>query len=134
MNHDFDKTKHRKNYQKAYQENYRKEYLAKRKRLSVTLDLKEFDKLQKIAAKENTTEGRILAKLGFCYLEQKYHVPWQLENQLSEFIQNCRAIGNNINQLAHHANSVGRYDHEILLKHVMELETQVRSFLTRPLG
>ena len=134
MNQEFDSAQHRKAYQKDYQAQYRRTYLAKKKRLSVTLELVEFERLQMLAAKENTTEGRILAKLGFCYLDKKYYLPWQLEEQLSLFIQNCRAIGNNINQLAHHANAVGRYDHELLLKHVMELEIQVRNFLTRPLG
>ncbi len=89
-------------YRKLYKQAKQREYAQTKKRVELTFNLKEHIQLQKEAKKVKQTNPTYLRKA--IYSARKNQVFLPDESILYELQMEIRRIGNNINQLAYHAN------------------------------
>ena len=111
-------------------------YVEKRKRVNLSLSDQEHELFLRHADKKGEKLSAFIKKLAFSQLKkQNKYIPTDEEQQsLNDLVNNLRAIGNNINQVAHVAN-VHKRSSTInfikLRKQVADAENLIREFFSR---
>lgn len=122
-------------YRKWYQREYGRLRREREKDIKVRMTKEEYRQLKK-AAKEHGYDNLspFLKTMAFAYLDQRFIVPD--ESKLDELTIQVQRIGNNINQVVHHAHRMKRYDmkstYEGLSDGVKRLKTEVQSAVKQP--
>lgn len=114
---------------KEYQRQYHKEYSKKKKAVKVFFDPKDYVALEKVAQKENKAVATFIREATFAEARHLHLYPQSLENELREGVKNIRSIGNNINQIAKHANEQGyisRENLESVFQYLKNLEEELK--------
>lgn len=114
----------RKTYQKTYKENYKKRH----KSVNVTLTLAEYKLLKELAKQQQTKPTTLLKELAFAQMDKQVVYPTELLNLLQEHNRQVRAIGNNLNQLAHSANIFTEVDKKTVFNHLRQLHLQIDNY------
>lgn len=115
-----------------YLKQYRADTHGKTKRVSVSLSLAEFKTLKKMADVEKKKPTALLKELAFSSLDHRANYPLDVSADLGDLVHILRGVGNNINQIARHANTFKKVvdENDVLLKlHIMEEE--IKNFLNR---
>lgn len=114
-----------------YLRKYRAKNKGKTKRVSVTLSLDEFQKLEAMAKVEKTKPTALLKKLAFSSLEKKADFPLDVSVDFGELVHILRGVANNINQMAKHSNTIKRVADESRLFSMLQLiEEENKKFLS----
>lgn len=92
----------RNRYMRDYMRAYRKRQ--ERKSLTLTLSPARHRRLKRAAARSGRPLAAFIPEAAEAYLEKRYLVPADIQARLALAVTEIRRIGNNINQLAHHAN------------------------------
>ena len=87
---------------------YNQEYGQRMHRISVTLSKTEYDGIIQRAKKENTKPTTMLKNMAMAYYQQEPIIPESITEELREFRFLVLNIANNINQIAHHPNTIQR--------------------------
>ena len=106
----------RKARAKAQRARYMREvYRQANKSLNVTMPCERFTAILAPAAAEvGLSPTEYLREAAFAYAERRYLVPRGLEDALWAVSDQLAALGNNLNQIARHANLRGRASHRDL--------------------
>ena len=121
----------------AYMRDYMRAYRQSAHSVNATLSDKERRRLAREAKALGRTPTACFREAAFAYFDRRTLLPKAYEQQLAEAIGEIRRIGNNLNQLAHHANTRRRATHRELQEArrlLATLETEiVRLLLPLPL-
>jgi len=114
----------------------KKQYDKKRKRIDLTLSPEEKEWFASHASKRDEKLAAFVKKLAIMQLKkQNKYMPTDEENKnVKELIRNLRAIGNNINQIAHVANIYKKSSMINFIKlrtKVSEMEKLITSYYSR---
>jgi len=119
---------------KKYLKKYLKEYFKDKKRKELIFTKREYSFLKKMAKHHKQKVGSFAKDCIFYYLEKKYIVP---DNDILNELQiGIRAIGNNINQIAKHANTTrtfGVFNASRINNELEKLEGEINAALKQPL-
>jgi Bacterial mobilisation protein (MobC) len=127
-------TPHPKPSRTEYMAAYRKRQRAdKIHRVSVTLNNLEYIRMNASAIRQDEKFATHLKRRAFADLDTTYIVPIELRERLDEALIVWRGIGNNLNQLARHANEMRAFMHtgevQLQLRRMEEVLTQL---ITQP--
>lgn len=113
-----------------YLKEYRKENKGNTKRVSITLDIPEYEKLCRMAKAEGKKPTALIKELAFLGLEGRANYPLDVSSDLGDLVHVLRGVGNNINQIARHSNTFKKVadDNEALLN-LKKMEDEVKEFL-----
>ncbi len=122
-------------YRKLYKQAKQREYAKTRKRVELTFQKKEFDQLSKEAKKAGLAIPDYLRKAISSSRKNQAFIP--SESTLYSLQMEIRRIGNNINQLAYHANRNKRIDSNAVAatrSHLNKIEDQIKEafLISRP--
>jgi len=102
-------TKLRLWYNPNYHRDYWKIYKKKTKQISLTVSFEEYKMWKQAASRQGRRGvGAQIKAEALAYREQEYLPELDTQNYLTELIRILRGIGNNLNQIAHHSNAMGR--------------------------
>lgn len=90
----------------SYIKAYLKDYRSRHKCVNVAVPIADYKKLEKAAKREGMTPARLLLTIGLRDLDKTVYVPAEIKQELSRLTLLIRNIANNINQIAHHTNTV----------------------------
>ena len=107
----------------AYMRDYMRAYRQSAHSVNATLSDKERLRLDGEAKALGRTPTACFREAAFAYFDRRTLLPKAYEQQLAEAIGEIRRIGNNLNQLAHHANTRRRATHRELQEARRLLET-----------
>ncbi len=97
----------KKNLHKLKHARYmREKYSQQKKRLNLTFDLKDFEKIQKEASLIGSTPTAFLKNAVFAYFKNCRLPSKEAENEFSQLVFLLRNMANNLNQVARQANTV----------------------------
>ena len=118
----------------AYMESFRtRQRQAGVRRVSVTLTAAEFKRMTQSAQAQGEKLTTHLKTLATAQLETRYLVPPDVAERLDTAVAILRGIGNNLNQLARHANEMRYFlDTEEVRLQVKRMEDAVREFVVSP--
>ena len=103
------------------------------RRVSVTLSGAEHAALLADAKTHRTQPTAHLKRLAFAQLDIRYLVPPDQNERLNELIAVLRGVGNNLNQLARHANEMRAFmDTEDVRRKLRFLEEAIVTFVAEP--
>lgn len=123
--------KRRRDAHNTYMRSYMREvYRQAHPRLDVTLSQAQYRVLEQAARRSGRPVTAYFREAAFAYLEQRYLVPRDTEQALHALVYQLRAAGNNLNQLAHHANTKRRATAEDV-RQARELLTTMEAAITR---
>ncbi len=112
---------------RAYQQTYRKTYKAKR--VNLTLSPAEYRAFSRAAKNQKITP--FIKNLALSALERQAVIPKDLEAELKTLRFAIRNIANNVNQIAHHSNTIHNLtsaEENNLLLHIKQLEDVVQAY------
>lgn len=89
-----------------YQRAYRQSHKAHAKRVSLTLSMSEYRRVQKLASGDGVALATFLKHRAFAALEKRPELPAEIVAQLADLDRVIRNIANNVNQMA-------RYSHRV---------------------
>ncbi len=118
-------TTNRENYQK----HYRKTYTGKRIGLTLTPD--EYKAISRLAKSQGQKPTSYVKKLVFSQLNQQIVLPKELQEELKTLRFAILNIANNVNQIAHHSNTVRHLtelEENNLLQHLKQLHEAVEAY------
>jgi hypothetical protein len=119
---------------KLYNKEYQAEYKDRARRVSVTLTNAEYNDLAKRAKAEGVKPTALLKNMAIAYHQQAQIMPEMIRDELQELRFLLRNVANNINQIAHHSNTVKRLaDENGLLLEIQKMETTISDFVTQRL-
>jgi hypothetical protein len=119
---------------KLYNKEYQAEYKDRARRVSVTLTNAEYNDLAKRAKAEGVKPTALLKNMAIAYHQQAPIMPEMIRDELQELRFLLRNVANNINQIAHHSNTVKRLaDENGLLLEIQKMETTISDFVTQRL-
>lgn len=119
------RTKDRTGYLKGYLVDYR----VRNRCLNITVPLADYKKLEKAARREGKKPTRLLVELGLMHLDAVLYVPAELKGELAQFQRLVRNVANNLNQIAHHTNTVKQAaDKGQVFAWLKQLERHVESY------
>lgn len=129
-NNDTDLKPNKTAYMSEFRERQRREGI---KRTTIILSKEEHKKIEASAKKYKEKLSPHIKQLALAKLEDKYIVPPDLEQKLSEAILIWRGIGNNLNQMARHSNEMKAFMHtgEIQLQ-LRRIEDTLKHCITQP--
>ncbi len=116
---------------KLYQRQYRDKYKSRAKRVNLTLSNKEYRSFVSAARKDNAKVTSFIKDLALAGLEARASIPPELHEELKTLRFAILNIANNVNQIAHHSNTVRRMtesEENNLLQHLKQLDEVVRSY------
>ncbi|ASF47839.1 plasmid mobilization relaxosome protein MobC [Methylovulum psychrotolerans] len=116
---------------KDYHKKYRKEYKNKVKYITLSIPAPLYDELEKLSELEQTKVSTLFKNMGLAYLQQKTLIPKDYLEALREHTLLIRNIANNINQMAHHSNTLRlmtQSDEHSLLMELKKLEEAVEEY------
>ena len=109
---------------------YLQSYQANTHRVAITLTASEFAELEKRAKAEDVKPTTLVKNMAIAY-HQSQQIPQEpILKELQELRFLLRNAANNINQIAHHSNTVGRLvDENGFLDEVRKMETTINEFV-----
>ena len=114
---------------KEYHKKYREEYKDKVKYITVAIPVSMYEELEKLSEIEKIKISPLIRNMALAYMQQKTFVPKKIENELKEFTLLVRSVANNINQIAHHSNTVKHLvDENAFLLEIKRLEDLVKDY------
>jgi hypothetical protein len=114
---------------RAYQKEYKKRYDAKNKRVNLTLADDEYRDFVRHAKKTKVTS--YIKQLAIAGLNSQTVLPDNIEEELKTLRFAIRNIANNINQIAHHSNTMRGISSEAehsVFQYLKQLEDVVESY------
>lgn len=115
----------RPSYMKAYLDDYR----ARHKCVNIAVPIDDYKKLEKAARRERMTPARLLLTIGLRDLDKTVYVPAEIKEELGRLGLLIRNVANNINQIAHHTNTVRQAaDAKAVFAELAKLERAVRAY------
>lgn len=121
---------------KNYHKKYREDYKSKVKYITVAIPLEMYEKLEKLSVTEKEKVSPLIRKMALAYIDGQTFVPKTIAEQLREFTLLVRNIANNINQMAHHSNTLRlmtQDDENSLLMELKKLEDLVKEYTVKQL-
>ena len=114
---------------------YLQSYQANTHRVAITLTPSEFAELEKRAKAEGVKPTTLVKNMAIAY-HQSQQIPQEpILKELQELRFLLRNAANNINQIAHHSNTVGRLvDENGFLDEVRKMEATINEFVARRLN
>jgi hypothetical protein len=114
---------------------YNQEYGQRTKRVSLTLTNAEYSEIEQRAKKEGIQKPTTLLKnMAFAYHQQTPIIPQSIKEELQELRFLLRNVANNINQIAHHSNTIQRLaDENGLLLEIQKMEKTIHDFVAQKL-
>ena len=118
-----------------YNKKYKAEYTTRSHRVAITLTASEFAELEKRAKAEGVKPTTLVKNMAIAY-HQSQQIPQEpILKELQELRFLLRNSANNINQIAHHSNTVGRLvDENGFLDEVRKMETTITDFVSARLN
>ena len=117
-----------------YMKAYRSAYKARAKVIKVALDNELFAELAKRAKVEHMTPTGLVRALVASGLSGDPRVPATIADELRMLERLVRSIANNLNQLAHHANTVRRViDVPAIFQELKRLDASIRAYTLKRL-
>jgi hypothetical protein len=119
----------RQTYKKAWNQKNK----TQTKRVSITLSNEEYKSLEKRAKKEGVRITTLVKNMTLAYHQQQPLLSQDLKTEMQEMRFIFRTIANNINQIAHHSNTIKRLaDENGLLLEIKKLEDIVLEHYQKP--
>lgn len=116
-----------------YQTRRREERDEGKRRVSVTLSAAEYGRVSRDATLHRTTPTAHLKALAFSALDQQYLVPPDQAERLDALIAILRGVGNNLNQLARHANEMRAFmDTDQVRLQLRRMEDAITAHVSSP--
>jgi len=126
-----EKGDNRKEYQKAYWEKYSSK--KRRSQPRINLSDSEYKIFNQLAKKEGISVSKLIKNMAIAYQQESFLLPQSQLDKLDEFVYLIRNIANNINQIAHHSNTVKTVvDDGRVFEHLKSMEDEVKNFITQP--
>ncbi len=126
-----DKGDNRKEYQKEYWTKYKAKKRRSQPRISLT-DA-EYKTFRKLAKAEGISVSKLIKNMALAYQQESFLLPQPETDKLNEFVYLIRNIANNINQMAHHSNSIKAVvDDGRVFDHLKKIEDEVKAFVNQP--
>lgn len=108
---------------------YIREYAKRTRRVSVTLTESEYRELQARAKGEGVRPTTLIKNMALAYHQGQTINPEPIREELRELRFLIRNIAGNVNQMAHHSNTIGRMvDENAFLDEIRKLEEVVQDF------
>ena len=109
---------------------YLQSYQANTHRVAITLTSTEYAELEKRAKAEGVKPTTLVKNMAIAYHQGQAITPEPILKELQELRFLLRNSANNINQIAHHSNTVGRLvDENGFLDEVRKMETTINEFV-----
>lgn len=109
---------------------YNQAYATRAHRVAITLTPAEFSELEKRAKAEGVKPTTLVKNMAIAYHQGQAITPEPILKELQELRFLLRNAANNINQIAHHSNTVGRLvDENGFLDEVRKMETTINEFV-----
>lgn len=118
-----------------YHKGYWAEYKQKKKRSQPRISLSEAEHkiFFQLAKQEKISISKLIKNMAIAYQQESFLVPQVHTQKIDEFILLIRNIANNINQIAHHSNSIKSViDEGRVFEHLKSLEDEFKTFITKP--
>lgn len=113
---------------------YNKEYSQRTNRVSLTFTNAEYAELEKRAKAEGVKPTTLVKNMALAYHQQSPIIPETIKEELQELRFLIRNVANNINQIAHHSNTIQRLaDENGLLLEIQKLEQVINNFVLQKL-
>lgn len=114
---------------------YNQAYATRAHRVAITLTPAEYSELEKRAKAEGVKPTTLVKNMAIAY-HQSQQIPQEpILKELQELRFLLRNSANNINQIAHHSNTVGRLvDENGFLDEVRKMETTITDFVSARLN
>lgn len=93
---------------KAYQKAYKQDYRSQMRSVTLTIPVADHRRLVKTAQSHGKKPTTLLYELAFAQFDASVYVPPALDGELKQIKFLIRNIANNLNQIAHHTNTVKR--------------------------
>lgn len=117
---------------KLYNQKYKAEYQERTHRVSITLNNAEYNEIEKRAKAEGIKPTAIIKNMALAYHQQATIMPEMIRDELQELRFLLRNVANNINQIAHHSNTIRKLaDENGLLLEIQKMETTINDFITQ---
>lgn len=118
------------NHRKIYHHQYKADYQERTKRVSLTLNLAEYKELEKRAKIEGVKITTLAKNMMMAYHQQAPLIPEIVQKELQELRFLLRNVANNMNQIAHHSNTIKRLvDENGLLLEIQKMENTIHTFV-----
>jgi len=115
----------RKQYLKEYQKQYKKSH----KQISVSFTLHQYKDFERQARSENTKVSSLVRNMALAYFQKQSLTPPAIADDLKELKFLIRNIANNVNQMAHHSNTIHQLvDENDFLGEIKKLEQLVNDY------
>jgi hypothetical protein len=113
---------------------YNKEYSQRTNRVSLTFTNAEYEELEKRAKAEGVKPTTLVKNMALAYHQQAPIIPETIKEELQELRFLIRNVANNINQIAHHSNTIQRLaDENGLLLEIQKMEKTINDFVLQKL-
>ena len=110
---------------------YNQAYSTRAHRVAVTLTPAEYSELEKRAKAEGVKPTTLVKNMAIAYHQGQAITPEPILKELQELRFLLRNVANNINQIAHHSNTVGRLvDENGLLGEIQKMEATITGFVS----
>lgn len=117
---------------KLYNKHYKAEYQERTHRVSITLSTSEYEEIAKRANAEGVKPTTLIKNMALAYHQQAPIIPEMIRDELQELRFLLRNVTNNINQIAHHSNTIRRLaDENGLLLEIQKMENLITDFVTQ---
>jgi Bacterial mobilisation protein (MobC) len=93
---------------KTYLKSYKAKYRAQVKSVTLSLDMPVYQRIEKAAAREGMKPTTFITDVALRNIAGQVYVPVELKAQLDRLEFLFRNVANNLNQIAHHTNTVRR--------------------------
>lgn len=115
----------RKDYIKAYLKDYR----SRTKCVNLAIPMADYRRLERAARGEGKKPTQFLVEIGIAQIDKAIYVPEAISRELQSLRFLIRNVANNLNQIAHHTNTVKRAaDERSVLKELKALEQLVQDY------
>ncbi len=113
---------------------YNKEYGDRIHRVSVTLTPSEYRELETRADAEGVKVTTLVKNMALAYHQGQAIMPEPIQRELQELRFLLRNVANNINQIAHHSNTIRHLaDENGLLLEIAKMEQMIADFVNKKL-
>ena len=115
----------RKQYLKAYQKDYAKSH----KQISLSFTMSQYKAFERRAKAEDTKVSTLVKNMAVAYSQQQTLTPTVVTDELKALKFLIRNIANNVNQMAHHSNTIHQMiDENDFLSEIQKLEQAVNDY------
>lgn len=111
---------------------YFKNYVEQRKRISISLSLADYQKIEYLAGKMEMKPTSFVGHIVQQKLGKNPHLSPEIQQELTEVTYLIRNIANNVNQIAHRSNTLKvMVDENALLMELKRLEDIVKNYVSQ---